>query len=192
MKKGSFILLGIILLLSLRNATLAQKTGIYLTYSDFDSARIAFVKKGNLKYKLRVDNLFNESIVKIIIGDSTFKFLKDSIFGYRDDDNVNYRFFNKKTFRILNPKEDILIYSITTVVNPKGNQTAINYYFSVTASSAIYPLTKLNLKRAFTDDSNFHELIDMYFNSDSDLLAYDSFHNQFKINRIYQIKQSLK
>lgn len=185
-------MLGIILLLSLRNSTLAQKTGIYLTYSDFDSARIAFVKKGNLKYKLRVDNLFNESIVKVVIGDSTFKFLKDSIFGYRDDGNVNYRFYNKKTYRIINPKEGILLYSITTIVNPKGNQTATNYYFSVTASSAIYPFTKLNLKRAFPNDSNFHELIDMYFNTDSDLLAYDSFYNQYKINRIYQIKQSRK
>ena len=144
-----------------------------------------------MKYKLRVDNLFNESIVKVFIGDSTFKFLKDSIFGYRDD-NVNYRFYNKKNYRILNPKEGILLYSITTIVNPKGNQTAINYYFSVAASSAIYPLTKLNLKRAFSNDSDFHELIDMYFNTDSDLLAYDSFYNQYKINRIYQIKQSRK
>lgn len=190
MKTKSFVLLGIILFLSLRNFTLAQKTGIYLTHSNFDSARIAYVKKGNLKYKLRVDNLFNESIVKVVIGDSTFKFLKDSIFGYRDDNNVNYRFFNKKTYKILNPKEGIVLYSITTIVNPKGNQTATNYYFSVTVSSAIYPLTKLNLKRAFPNDSNFHELIDMYFNNDSDLLDYDSFYNQYKINRIYQIKQS--
>lgn len=185
-------MLGIILLLSLRNFTIAQKTGIYLTYGDFDSARISFVKKGNLKYKLRVDNLFNEPIVKVVIGDSTFKFLKDSIYGYRDDDNVNYRFYNKKIYRIINPKEGILLYSITTVVNPKGNQTATNYYFSVIASSAIYPLTKLYLKRAFYNDANFHELIDIYFNTDSDLLGYDSFYNQYKINRIYQIKQSRK
>lgn len=192
MKTRNFILLGIILLLSLRNPTLAQKTGIYLTSSDFDSARIAFVKKENLKYKLRVDNLFNESIVKVVIGDSTFKFLKDSIFGYRDDNNVNYRFYNKKTYRILNPREGILLYSITTIVNPKGYQTTTSYFFSVNSSSAIYPLTKLNLKSAFSNDSDFHELIDMYFNTNSDLLAYDSFYNQYKINRIYQIKQSRK
>ena len=192
MKTKVFILLVIISLLSLRNTTLAQESGIYLTYSDFDSSRIAFVKKGNLKYKLRVDNLFNESIVKVVIGDCTFKFLKDSIFGYRDNDKVNYRFYNKKPYRILNPKKGILLYSITTIINPKGNQTDVNYYFSVNASSAIYPLTKLNLKRAFPNDSNFHELIDMYFNTDSDLLAYDSYYHQYKINRIYQIKQSQK
>ncbi len=190
MKTKNFVLLGIILLLSLRNFTLAQKTGIYLTYSDFDSARIAFVKKENLKYKFRVDNLFNESYVKVVIGDSTFKFHKDSIFGYRDCNNVNYRFYNKKNYRIINPTESILLYSITTLVNPKGNQTAISYFFSVNTSSTIYPLTKLNLKRSFSNDSNFHELIDMYFNNDADLLAYDSFYNQYKINRIYQIKQS--
>lgn len=192
MKRRSFILIGITLLFLFENSILAQKTGIYLTHSDFDSARIAFVKKENLKYKFRVDNLFNESSVKVIIGDSTFKFQKDSIFGYRDDNNVNYRFYNKKTYQIINPTEGILLYSISTIVNPKGNQTAISYFFSVNTSSAIYPLTKLNLKRAFSNDSNFHELIDMYFNTDSDLLAYDSFYNQYKINRIYQIKQSLK
>ncbi len=167
----------------------AQKTGLYLTHSDFERARIAFVKKENLKYKFRVDNLFNQSSVKVVVGDSTFKFHKDSIFGYRDN-NINYRFYNKKTYRIINPRERILLYSITTLVNPKGNQTTISYFFSVTSSSTIYPLTKLNLKKAFSNDSDFHELIDMYFNNDIDLLTYDSFYNQYKINRIYQIKQS--
>jgi hypothetical protein len=180
MKTRSIILLEIILLFSLRNSTLAQKTTKFLSYSEFDSARIAFVKKGNLNHKLRVDNLFNEYIVKVLICDSTFKFLKDSIFGYRDDDRVNYRFYNKKTYRILISKEGNFLYSITTIVNKKENQKAINYYFSVAASSAIYPLTKLNLKRAFPKDSNFHELTDMYFNTNSDLIAYDSYHNKHK------------
>ena len=185
-------MLGIILLLTFKNSTLSQTTGIFLTHTDFESVRITFVKKENLKYKFRINDLFNKSYVKVIIGDSTFTFQKDSIFGYRDDDNVNYRFYNKKTYRIINPIEGILLYSITTVVNPKGNQTAINYFFSLNTCSAIYPLTKLNLKRVFSNDSNFHELIDMYFNTDTDLLAYDSFYNQYKINRIYQIKQSQK
>ncbi len=185
-------MLEIILLLAIKNSTRAQTTGLYLTHTDFESVRIAFVKKENLKYKFRTNILFNKSCVKVIIGDSTFTFHKDSIFGYRDDDNVSYRFYNKKTYQIINPKEGILLYSITSIVNPKGNQTAINYFFSFNTSSAIYPLTKLNLKRAFSNDSNFHELIDMYFNTDADLLAYDSFYNQYKINRIYQIKQSQK
>jgi hypothetical protein len=192
MKTRNFILVAIILLHSFRNSTLAQKTGLYLTYSDFISAKIAYVKKENLKYSFRVDNLFNASSVQVIIGDSSFTFRKDSIFGYRDYNNVNYRFYNKKTYRILNPTEDILLYSIISLVNPKENQTTTNYFFSIHASSGIYPLTKLNLKRAFYNDSTFHELIDIYFHSDKDLLSYDNFYHQYKINRIYKIKQSQK
>ncbi len=192
MKKRDFLLLVIILLLSVRDFTLAQKSGIYVTSSDFDSGRVSFVKKEKLKYKFQTDNLFNATYVKVVIGDSVFKFHKDSIFGYRDEYNVSYRFYHKRTYRIINPKDGILLYSFSAIINPKGHHSSVSYFFSVNNSSSIYPLTKLNLKRVFSNDSNFHELIDMYFHSDNDLIAYDSFYKQYKINRIYQIKQTLK
>ena len=192
MKTRNFILLGVILLFSLRNYTLAQSTGIYLTHKDFDNEIISFVKKENLKYKFRVDHIFDDSYVKIVIDDSCFIFKKDSIFGYRDYHSVNYRFYNKKTYRIINPREEILLYSITSIVNPKGNQTVVNYFFSINTDSPVYPLTKPNLKKAFYNDLNFHDLIDVYFRKDSDLLSYDVLNNQYTINSIYNLTKSEK
>lgn len=187
MKTRRYIILGIILILSSTNFLFAQSTGLYLNSSDFDSARTSFVKKEKLKYKFQVDNPFNGSDVKVVLGDSTFRFNKDSIFGYRDENKINYRFYHTKTYQILNPTEEILLYCITSNVDPKSNHFDIKYFFSINASASISPLTKFNLKRAFPNDSNFHELIDIYFNNDLDLLSYDSYYNKYKINRLYQL-----
>ncbi len=192
MKTRRYIILGIILILSSTNSLFAQSTGLYLNSSDFDSARTSFVKKEKLKYKFQVDNPFNGSDVKVVLGDSTFRFNKDSIFGYRDENKINYRFYHTKTYQILNPTEEILLYCITTNVDPKSNHFEFTYFFSINASASISPLTKFNLKRAFPNDSNFHELIDIYFNNDLDLLSYDSYYNKYKINRLYQLGKKIK
>lgn len=183
--------LGVIILLlsfSLNNFLFAQKEGIYLTNNAYDSCNISFSKKGNERYKFKLNEFFNSNTIKIIIGDSSFHLCKDSIWGYRDDENISYRLYNKKAYQIINPQEPILLYSTVTLVNSKGNQTTTNYFFSTSSGSAIFPLTKLNLKRAYPSYSNFHELIDMYFDNDLELTSYDTFYKIYKISRIYQLK----
>jgi len=186
-QRCSFMAL-MLLLLSLNKHAFAQKEGIYFTSTDFDTCNLSFTKKDNLRYKFRLNELFHSKYIKIIIGDSTFNLCKDSIFGYRDNEGVSHRIYDKIMYRIINPNESILLYSTTTTVNSKGNQTITNYFFSTNSGSPIYPLTKLNLKKAFPANSNFHELIDIYFKSDKDLVTYDNFYSIYKINRIYNLK----
>lgn len=178
----------ILLWLCSRNTLIAQKTGIYLTPADFDNGHLTFTKQENLKYKFRLNELLHSKYIKITIGDSIFNLCKDSIFGYQDAEQISYRIYDREIYRIINPGETILLYSTTTMVNCKGNQTVTNYFFSAGSGSPVYALTKLNLKRAFTNDFTFHELIDMYFNNDADLLSYDSFYGIYKINRIHNLK----
>jgi hypothetical protein len=165
--------------------------GIYLTASDFSRNKLSLSAVDGKKYKLKLNKTFYKPTVKIIIGDSTFTVNKDSVFGYRDADNIIYRFSNKGIYKVINPKEDILLYSRNFLGGYKNSQTVVKYYFSANANSMVQPLTKWNLKNAFPRDSIFHELLDMYFSYDNDLTDYDSFYNLYKINRLFQFSQQL-
>ncbi len=185
----AFVSLFTVLLVGLRLHASAQQTGVYLTAADFDNHILSFTKEADKKYKFKIHEVFHTQTITIVKSDTVITLLKDSIFGYRDEDNIPYRFYNKKTYQIINPTEKILLYCLTTPIALKGSEPIIRYFFSTNSASAIYALTKLNLKKAFPLDTNFHELIDMYFNNDTDLLAYDQFYHVYKINRIYQLKK---
>lgn len=167
------------------------KEGIYLTASDFINHKISFTPIEGQKYKIRLNEFWNNPFIKIIIGDSTYKIKKDSIFGYRDKDTIVHRFYDGNTYTVLNPNETILLYSKTTFSAFKTSQTIVNYYFSKAANTEVIPLTKWNLKHAFPTDSIFHELLDMEFSSDSNLIFYDSFYKIYKINRLFQVSKQI-
>ena len=110
---------------------------------------------------------------------------KDSIFGYRDNENSCYRFIHKATYKIINPTEKILLYSQTSLGGSKGHQTIVKYFFSVSAASPLCQLSKWNIKNQFKNNTTFHELLDIYFHNDDELLSYDGYNNMHKLNHIY-------
>jgi len=175
---------------SFHTGLLAQKEseGVYLSANDFTNGKISFVNdQAKKRYQLQLNEFFNTSSIKIIIGDSVITLHKDSIFGYRDKKNICYRFYKKAAFEILNPSEKILLYSNTSAVGiPKNNYRVTNYFFSVNARSPIYPLTIWNLKTVLHKDVHFHELVDVYFHYDNELTAYDSLNRIYFLNRIYE------
>jgi len=92
----------------------AQNTneGIYLSSGDFTKGKISYVNnQSNQKYKLYLHTIFNTSKIEVVIGDSDYTFNKNSIFGYRDKDNTCYRFYKNVAYTIINPSEEILLYS---------------------------------------------------------------------------------
>lgn len=165
--------------------------GIYLTADDFTNNKISYHPVEGKKYKLHLNNFFNPSYLKISIGDSTFEIQKDRIFGYRDKENNVYRFYDKNIYKILNPSETILLYSKTALGGYKNLQSIVSYYFSSNAGSSIQTLTIWNLKNAFPNDTAFHELLDMIFHNDHDLMNYDRFYKMYKVNRVFQFSQQL-
>lgn len=111
MKKLFFVFL---FLSGLYSASIAQyiNEGIYLSASDFTKGKISFSNnQSKLKYKLYINEIFHTSFVKIIKGDSIILLKKDSIFGYCDEENNCFRFYNKNAYKIINPQENILLYS---------------------------------------------------------------------------------
>ena len=137
--------------------------------------------------------VFNTSSIKVVIGDSVIKLNKDSIFGYRDKKNTCYRFYNKVAFKIINPSEKILLYSTTSLEGiPRNRHNVTNYFFSAKPDSPIYALSKWNLKTVLYKEVLFHELLNVYFESDKELIAYDRMNNIYLLNRIYELsKQKL-
>jgi hypothetical protein len=174
-------------------ASFAQSTmqGIYLSAGDFSNNKISFIPVQGKKYNLCLNEFFYKPTIIITIGDSTYTVNKDSVFGYRDNENNVYRFSEKNVYKLMNPKENILLYSRTFLGGYKNSQTVTKYYFSANANATVQPLTKWNLKNDFPNDSAFHELLDMKFNSDNDLSNYDLFYKMYKVNRVFQFSQQL-
>jgi hypothetical protein len=175
---------------------IAQKEneGIYLSANDFTNGKISYthnINDGNYKFRLH-DISFN-SPIKIIAGNKIISVNKDLVYGYRDKENTCYRFYNKGTFKILNPFEKIILYSTSSLVgSPRNIHRLTNYFFSADAASPIYKLTKWNMKMILGKDVYFHELLDIYFQSDDELTAYDDLNKIYLLNRIYnESKQTL-
>jgi hypothetical protein len=168
----------------------AQKVneGVYLSAKDFTSGTISYENnQSNQNYKLYVHDSFKKSTIKIISGDKTTVLNKDNVFGYRSSDNSFYRFYNRDQYKIINHSEKILMYSLSTTEGaPRNIHRVTNYYFSKDATSALYPLTKQNLKIAFANDPKFIELVNTYFELDAELYAYDSTQKMYNLNRTYE------
>lgn len=174
------------------NTLWAQHTGIFMTCNDYDSSRLSYMPEEHRKYRFIVNPFFYPEYIIIKSGDTTCRIHKDSVFGYRDEDGFSYRLYQRKTYRILNPGEPIMLYGLAAPVRGKEQPSAVTYYFSVGSASDIRPLTILNLKYAYPDSPVFHELIDIYFHHEEELITYDAFYKTFKINRVYQLSLQKK
>lgn len=97
---------------------------------------------------------------------------------------TRYRLAIDRHYKVLNPKETILLYAIEVAAS-KNQMGAKNYYFSSSASGEVKELTLTNLKNAFADNHKFHDALDAEFKSDSELTLYDSFHKVYRLNRLY-------
>ena len=96
-------------------------------------------------------------------------------------DGRSFRTVGSQRYEILEAK-DLVIYS-TGVLVRKGTIEK-NYFFSVGVDGEIFPLTILNLKKAFPDNHAFHDSLDLMFNNDWQLTKYDDFHKMYKVNRL--------
>jgi hypothetical protein len=161
--------------------------GVYLSANDFTKGKISFANDhADKRYQLRVDESPKVSSITIVYGDRLKILAKDSIFGFRDKKGKIFRFYKKALFELLNPAEKILLYSGTGKPGPGEDKAGgVNYYFSETVASPVYPLTKRNLKIVFSNDARFSELLDVCFHFDDELIAYDSGHKIYFLNRIY-------
>jgi len=166
--------------------------GIYITGEELINGRASFIVDCNSRAnKIRLNDFFNKPYVTVKRNDSTYKFFKKYIYGFRKCNNQVYRFNNKKELLLLNFGEEILIYhDILPGRTSAGRTNVTNYYFSAGINSPVQTLTMKNLKNAFPQNKEFHSLIDKNFKYNTDLANYDNINNIYEIN--WLLKQTIK
>lgn len=167
--------------------------GIYLSGMDVKNGKLSFTKDKNSTTKIKLHDFFYKPYITVKNRDSTFKILKDLLFGYEDIDNNIYHFYEGKNYRLLNPKEEILLYSYETkTLEIKYTKTVLNYYFSKNYNSPLIPLTIANLMEQYRNNNEFIEYLHLYYKSDTELCEYDYQHNQYKLNQLLQLSNKNK
>jgi hypothetical protein len=106
-------------------------------------------------------------------------------------DERPFRVVGNDKYHILDAKE-LYIYSADRIVRSVitygrarvQERTEKAFFFSVGPNGDILPLTIANLKKAVPGNAMFHDHLDMAFNDDSELTAYDDAHKMFKVNHL--------
>jgi hypothetical protein len=184
--KHTFILLSATFLAG-SISTFAQQdsSGIFNTVDDYKNGRLTYaINYKTEKQKIKDYLLLDASSVKVKHGGQTHLLNKHNLYGYRDTKGHDYRFIGDNTYRILNPREPIILYKYAEVRRDpaKNPPTLINrYYFSTNAENAPVSLTRGNLKKAFPENTKFHETIDKTFRSDDELTRFDKLHNTYTV-----------
>lgn len=161
-------------------------SGIYLTEEDFINKKTSYQQEdAGQQHKVNADVLFRQGLVKVKQGDKVHNFKKGKIFGFRDKYNQDFRFLDNKKYKVVDDAHFYLYSTRVEVTKGKERTKETKYYFSTAAGSELIPLTKSNLKKAFPDNRNFHDLLDMQFRSDRDLVMYDSYHKEYKVKSIF-------
>ena len=187
MKPLNYILIQMICLFSGLAHAQNNGRGIYLTSEDFLSHKVTLASKHT---RIKLHEIVNKDFVVIKTKDSTYTYLKDSIFGYQDNEGNGFRFYHGKIYPIINPSETILIYKVSDGPVQKGQTKLYSYFFSKDAHSKIHPLKMNYILDEFKDNKPFTNNLETHFNNTDNLLEYDDVHNVFKINRLLQMTKN--
>src|SRR6266542_5649264 len=165
-----------------------DSSGIYKNGNDYSNGKLSLaINCETEKHKINLNDFFNKPYIIVKHNDSSYKFYKKEIFGYKICNGSIYRFNGKKELLLLNPSEQILIYKYILPNRTQGGSTNItNYYFSINAMAPVQLLTKTNLKKIFPGNEQFVDELDRIFKYNTELAAYDDYHKMYKINWIYQ------
>jgi len=176
------------------NETLANKSGLYMTATDFSSGKLTYeINCLTSKHKIKTADFFDSKTVKVMHGDNTIKLSKSTIWGFRLCDGKEYRIYKDKEYLIVD-KSAITVYQITEKLStsPKSGQNVskTKYFFSEDVNSPLKELTLKNIETSFSNNKKFHDLIDSQFKSDADLLIYDDYYKMLRLNHIYNESQN--
>lgn len=188
MQKGVAVL---VLFLGILVAARAQlkEGGIYLSAEAYNKNELSFRQQEGKKYKIRVLEFFKLKRVEVFRNDSVYRFCADSIFGFRTEEGLIKRIYKDAVYTILNPGEQLILYSREVVAEPKNPQNSTRYYFSTSASAGIIPLSKKELHASFKNEQTFLLYVEAFFHNDTSLISKEKNTNQYNLNRVYELSQ---
>jgi hypothetical protein len=168
-----------------------DKTGVYLTSSDYLHHRLSYESDCNsAKHAIKVHGFLSNRYFKVVYKDQKQFLQKNEVYGYVDCDGKTFRFYQNSEYNIIEAGA-INIYTQKEYVGQykARNQALYTYYFSVALDSPIILLNIRNIKKVFSNNDKFQDLLDVYFQTLS-VTAYDDLHKMYKVNYLYS--QSIK
>lgn len=192
MKKATYFLQATVMmtmfLVSIGAKAQTQKSGVYLTYADFQKDSLSYgVDCGKEKHRIRLEDFFNRKFITVIHRGKKVRVQKSVIYGVLYCDGSLQRFSGKQHYR-LEEQGNVWIFSqeFTVSQGRGGIQRGKRFFFSNTGGGAIQPLTLLNLKNAFPARHDLHDELSVWFKNDAELSVYDGYHKAYKINRFLE------
>lgn len=178
-------LLSVVILITISVYTTLAQSGIYQTASDYQSGTLSYKQDEGERHAIRADIPFNNYVVKVKDGEESHKLYKWDIYGYRNAKNEDFRFYNEVKYKILDSKYFPVYSREEYVVKGKEKTRETRYYFSTHHEGPVHALTLNNLKSAFRAHRDFHDLLDLQFRSDKELLRYDPFYREYKVKAVF-------
>lgn len=170
--------------------TANSQAGVYKSATDFVTGNLEHSKPEYGKHKIRTDIPFNKYVVKVVDGEESHKYFKWDLYGFKNRRNEAFRFYNEKSYRIVDTASFLIYAREENVVRGKEKTRETRYYFSKSAESRLIPLTIRNLKYAFPN-REFHDLLDLQFRSNTELMKYDHYYGQYKLKSIFNRAMTL-
>jgi len=163
-------------------SALPDSSGVYLTLDDFLHKRLSISYNcGAKRSRIRIHHRPQISVVRNSVRHT---FQLNQIFGFRKC-GVDYRAYGDRHFEILSARK-IFLYKYTYEEEIGSHfRTRTSYYFSETAGSTLFPLTRHYLKWLFRSDEEFVQLIDTSFVTEDELILFDSAVCMYRIEKIF-------
>jgi hypothetical protein len=163
-------------------------SGVYRSAADYKNGKLTLAVDCQTEtHKIKVHNFTNKDYIDVIHQGKKHTMKKSEIYGIRDCDGKDWRFAANKGYRIMERKALVIYQKMVQPMDPqkKAAGTRAQYFFSLGVDGPLQPLTLQNLKKTTADNHAFHDQLDAQFKSDGELMAYDSFHKQYKVNHLF-------
>lgn len=163
-----------------------RENGIYMSQEDFENQKLSFATNNpSEKSKIKFNEFLDKPYVSIKQNGEKIILFKDDIFAYRKNNKI-VRTCNFVSYIFVEKGPIWIYYKDLNNSQGKGYKRERKYYYSVSGTGKIIPLTISNLKKSFPNKNLFHHFLDAKFRTDDDLSSHDNLENKLKVNHLLE------
>ncbi|HSQ02933.1 MAG TPA: hypothetical protein VLN59_02785 [Burkholderiales bacterium] len=131
------------------------------------------------------DTFMRTAVVVMPGGRQVRPYLKGTIFGFRACDGSEVRFVRGANLRVVRALPMYLYeHEYRISMGNRGSRLVTEHAFSTAAADSVRSLTMNALKQAYPENHRFHDLLDLAFRGDDELIRYDEFHHEYRVARL--------
>ena len=164
----------------------SRKSGLYLTPGDFETGQLSNVIMCQSASRPIAREAFSRSSDVVWPREAeSARYAKSELFGFRACDGTEVRFFKAANYRVIRaPPLYLYEHEHRESMGKSGSRLVLDHGFSTTAADSVRPLTLDALKRAYPTEHRFHDVLDLAFHNDEELVRYDDFHHEYRVARL--------